>query len=136
MFVLDVGVISKRLGLAEFVARIPGEARNHFILFGANSAEAQEVAARNGVRLIASAGLEELAFEILRREGVTAVDYLGDAASAVQLGRILSGSVAVIHLDPATGLEEILQRMGIAPPILDTISASGLEERLEQLRAA
>ena len=137
VLVIEAGVISQRMGLSEFVARIPQPLGGRIILFGKESLEAKEVAARNGITLVDSDRLTDLVLQLLvLGDEADRVGYVGDPALATALSDILPRSMEVTPLDPATALSRLLLFLRYPQPVLDGINASGLEEQLARLHSA
>ncbi len=130
---VDAAEVSRRVGLEEFLARLPRGVKT--MVLGAGSIAGLELAARGRVRYVGSdqpvdwaaalAGLEE-----------DRITFVGKRAAGELLSRILPPSMEVSVLGPGSGLEEILLSLGLPPAFLGEINASGVEERLARERAA
>lgn len=135
VLVIEAGVISRRMGLAEFVARVPRRLGDRIILFGADSAEAKEIAARNGIAVVDSDKLSDLAFQLMvLGDEADRVGYLGNPVAAAALSGMLP--MKVTPLNPKTTLDKLLRTLGYAEPVLDAINAAGAEELFARARAA
>lgn len=135
--VIEADVISQRIGLSEFVARVPKRLGQRIVLFGEGSLQAEEVAARNEITLVNSDRLSDLAFQLMvLGDEADRVGFLGDAAVATALSEMLPQSMALIPLDPETNLDRLLLFLKYPQPVLDGINASGLEEQFARSRAA
>jgi hypothetical protein len=135
--VIEAGAFKNRGGLEEFVGRIGPALKQRVVLFGADSASVQELAARNGVTIVASNDLVDLAFHLSgMEERGRRVGYLGDAQNANRLSTILLPGSTVTALDPQTVLPQILLFLGYPSELLSGINASGLEEQLARSTAA
>lgn len=137
ILVIEAAVISRRMGLSKFVARVPQRLGDRIILFGRESIEAKEIAARNGITLVDSDRLTDLVLQLLvLGEEANNIGYLGDPAIATSLSEILPRSMEVTPFDPVTALSRLLLFLGYPQPVLDGINASGLEEQFARSRAA
>lgn len=131
MLVIEAGEISRRTGLAEFVARVPRGLADRLILFGAESVEAKEIAVRNGIAVVNSDKLSELAFQLKEADRV---GYVGDRRTAMDLSKMLS--MEVTPFDPETALDQLLRYMEYPEAVLEMINAAGAEELFAGARAA
>ncbi len=133
---IEASVVSQRVGLEEFVARLP-RGIGKVVLVGGDSAAAKEAAARNPSLLVVdSDNPVDWAVTLAGLEEADHVLFLGDPGRARILSRLLPPSMVVTPIDPAAGLEQILLAMGIPRKVLDQVNAAGLEEQLERLHAA
>ena len=137
VLVIEVGAISQRVGLAEFVARVPRKLAGRMILFGSESAEAKELAARNGITVVDSDKLSDLAFQLmLLGEEAGRIGFLGNPVAAAALSELLPRSMELTSLDPVTALDRLLLFLGYPDAVLGTINAAGAEELFARQRAA
>ncbi len=135
VLVIEAAAVSRRIGLAEFVARVPARLADRLVLFGKDSAEAKELAIRNGIAVVDSDKLSDLAFQLMvLGDEADQIGYLGSAETASRLDRMLP--MAVLPLDPLTAMDRLLAMIGYPREVLDSINASGSEELFASLRAA
>ena len=135
VFVVQTSILTQRVGLEEFLARMPREV-GRVILFGEGSAAAKELAARSDIIVVDSDRIANLAVTLIGLEEANKINYLGDPSTAQALARMLPASMQVAPIDPAAGLEEILRALGFPKYVLEQINAVGLEEQLTYLHAA
>ncbi len=135
ILVIEASEISRRTGLEEFAARVPRLGRK-IVLFGRNSASAKEAAARNGIPVVDSDRLEDLAAYLTGAEESERVGYVGDPERAGLLSLILPAKLQVTPFDPDTTLSRMLAWLGYPAALLDAINAAGAEELFEAARAA
>ncbi len=137
ILVIEAGVVSRRMGLAEFVARVPRSLGDRIVLFGPESAEAREIAVRNGIAVVDSDKLSDLILQLMvLGDEADRVGYLGDPETAAVLSARLPSSMEVTPLDPETALDRLLLYLGFPQGVLETIDAMGMEELFAQARAA
>ncbi len=137
ILVIEAGVVSRRMGLAEFIARVPRKMGNRIVLFGPESAEAREIAVRNGITVVDSDKLNDLILQLMiLGDEADRVGYLGDPETAAVLSARLPSSMKVTLFDPETALDRILLYLGFPQSVLETINAVGIEELFAQARAA
>jgi hypothetical protein len=137
VLVIEAGEISRRTGLEEFVARVPGRLGQKLVLFGEGSVVAREAAARNGIAVVDSDRLSDLAFHLmLLGEEADRVGYLGNPLAAAALSKMLPASMELTPLDPGTALDKLLRSLGYSAAALEAINAAGMEELFAGARAA
>lgn len=136
--VMEASVLEDRPGLMEFARQIRGPLAKRLILVGLEEAEARKLREQNpAIQTVPAGDLDGLVVALVGLEEAERVTHVGkDRLLADQLIRILPASMSVVHVGPATGLEELLLSMGVPASILDQLDAAGLEEDIARSRAA
>lgn len=136
VLVIEAGVVSSRIGLAEFVARVPRQLADRLVLFGKDSAEVKEIAARNGIAVVDSDKLSDLVLQLMvLGDEADQVGYLGNPLAAAALDEMLP--MEVTPLDPETTLDKLLRYLGYPDAVVELIiNAAGAEELFAGARAA
>jgi len=136
VLVIEAGEISRRTGLEEFVARVPKSLAREIVLFGPGSSVIKKLAVRNGIAVVDSDRLDDLAVRLAGMEEAARIGYVGDPARAGLLSKILPASMAVTPFDPGTALDRLLGYLGYPQTVLDALNAAGAEELFARARAA
>ncbi len=136
VLVIEAGEISRRTGLEEFVARVPKRFGQKLVLFGEGSSVIQELAARNGIAVVDSDRLVDLAVRLAGMEEAGRIGYVGDPMMAGRLSEMLPASMRVTPLKPGTTLVQMLGYLKYPQGALDAVNAAGAEELFVRARAA
>ncbi|MCM8794427.1 MAG: hypothetical protein NC819_01300 [Candidatus Omnitrophica bacterium] len=136
ILVIETAVLSRRISLEEFVARVPADLSGRIVLFGEGAAPVKERALENNIVVVESGQVADLVIALASFRTADRIGFLGSPQWAAALSRMLPASMKVVPLDPAIGFRQILLSLGIPRAVLDQIDLSLLEEELTTLHSA